>query len=61
MGIISGGSRTRRNGLIRNALKSDAEAICRIYNHYVLNTVITFEEEPLNPTEIAARIGEYTL
>lgn len=47
--------------MIRNALKSDADAICRIYNHYVLNTVITFEEEPLTPAEIVARIEEYSL
>lgn len=47
--------------MIRNALKSDADAICRIYNHYVLNTVITFEEEPLTSAEIVTRIEEYSL
>lgn len=46
--------------MIRNAEKSDAAAICRIYNHYVLHTAITFEEEPVSETEMAARIEEYT-
>lgn len=46
--------------VIRNAETSDAAAICRIYNHYVRNTVITFEEQPVPETEMASRIEEYT-
>ena len=36
----------------------DASAIARIYNHYVLNTVITFEEEVISSGEMAHRIEE---
>lgn len=46
------------NILIRNANENDAEAIARIYNHYILNTVITFEEETVSNQEIASRIKE---
>ena len=31
--------------MIRDAEIKDAESICNIYNPYILNTVITFEEE----------------
>ena len=44
--------------MIRPAAASDAEAIARIYNHYVLNTVITFEEEEVSATQMAARIAD---
>ena len=44
--------------MIRPAREGDAEAIARIYNHYVLNTVITFEEEAVSIAEMAARIAE---
>jgi len=37
---------------------SDAEEIARIYNHYVLETIVTFEEEPVEAPEIARRIVE---
>lgn len=33
---------------IRNAVVDDAEQICDIYNHYVLNSLVTFD---LNPTD----------
>jgi phosphinothricin acetyltransferase len=41
---------------IREAAASDAAAIAGIYNHYVLGTVVTFEEEPVSSDEIARRI-----
>jgi phosphinothricin acetyltransferase len=44
--------------LIRTATESDAEAIVRIYNHYVLNTSITFEEDAVSSQEMAGRIAE---
>jgi phosphinothricin acetyltransferase len=44
--------------MIRSATKDDANAIARIYNHYILNSVITFEEEAVSPTEMAGRIGK---
>ncbi|HUP97907.1 MAG TPA: arsinothricin resistance N-acetyltransferase ArsN1 family B [Usitatibacter sp.] len=43
---------------IRAAAASDAPAIARIYNHYVAETIVSFEEEPVAPGEIAARIAE---
>lgn len=46
--------------MIRNATTGDAGAICRIYNHYVENTIITFEEQPVPVAEMADRIDEYT-
>ena len=41
---------------IRNVSLDDATVIAHIYNPYVLNTVITFEETPVTPEEISARI-----
>jgi len=43
--------------VIRPAVPSDAEAIARIYNHYVLHTVVTFEEQPVSSAEMAGRIA----
>jgi len=42
--------------LIRPALPSDAAAITAIYNPYITDTVITFEEEALSPEEMEGRI-----
>ena len=44
--------------LVRPATAADAEAIARIYNFYVANTVITFEEEAVSAPDMAARIAE---
>ena len=46
------------NLIVRPALVTDAEAIARIYNYYVQNTVITFEEEPVSAQAMATRIAE---
>lgn len=43
---------------IREAAASDASAIAVIYNHYVAETVVTFEEEPVPVAEIVRRIEE---
>jgi L-amino acid N-acyltransferase YncA len=43
---------------IRPALASDADAIARIYEHYVLNTTISFEEQPVAPAQMWERIRE---
>ncbi len=43
---------------VRPAIASDAEALARIYNYYVLNTVITFEEEPVSAAIMAARVAD---
>jgi phosphinothricin acetyltransferase len=44
--------------MIRPCLASDAARICEIYNHYVRETVITFEEEPVSEREMAERIRD---
>ena len=43
---------------IRAADDGDAEAIARIYNHYILNTVVTFEEETITATDMSARMAD---
>lgn len=42
--------------MIRPVTAADAPALSAIYNHYVLHTVVTFEEEPVADAEMAARI-----
>jgi len=42
--------------MIREARQEDAPALAEIYNYYVENTVITFEEEPVLPEEMERRI-----
>ena len=44
--------------MIRECLASDAATVCEIYNHYILDTVVTFEETPLGVAEMAQRIAE---
>ena len=39
-------------------MADDAAAIAAIYNHYVRETVVTFEEEPVDSGEMATRIGQ---
>ncbi|HEX7081633.1 MAG TPA: arsinothricin resistance N-acetyltransferase ArsN1 family B [Gammaproteobacteria bacterium] len=41
----------------RPATPDDAPQICAIYNHYVVSTVVTFEEEPVAAADMAARIS----
>jgi len=43
---------------VRPAADADAVGIAAIYNHYVQETVVTFEEEPVAPREIARRMAE---
>ncbi|WP_053975468.1 arsinothricin resistance N-acetyltransferase ArsN1 family B [Mangrovimonas xylaniphaga] len=42
--------------MVRNVEMSDAEEISNIYNYYIKNTVITFEEMPLSKEVMAERI-----
>jgi L-amino acid N-acyltransferase YncA len=44
--------------IVRPASAADAEAIARIYNYYIQNTVITFEEELVPAQVMAARMAE---
>ena len=46
--------------MIRRTLVSDAQEICDIYNFYVLNTSVTFEEQPVSLTAMQNRILELT-
>jgi phosphinothricin acetyltransferase len=43
---------------IRPAVPADADALSRIYNHYVAKTHVTFEEDPITPDEMARRIHD---
>ena len=44
--------------VIRSAETKDAEAIARIYNHYVVETIVTFDEVPVTAADIERRIEE---
>lgn len=44
--------------VIRPARSADAEALARIYNPYILETIITFEEQALSATDMAARLDQ---
>jgi phosphinothricin acetyltransferase len=44
--------------IIRPALPSDSESIASIYNHYVLHSVSTFEEQTVSSQTIARRIAD---
>jgi len=46
--------------MIRPATTADAAAVAEIYNHYILNTIVTFEEEAISAAEMAGRITEIT-
>ncbi len=43
---------------IRAATPADAESLARIYNFYVRETIVTFEEEGVSAAEMAARFQE---
>jgi L-amino acid N-acyltransferase YncA len=47
-----------RGVIVRSATAEDAEAVAAVYNHYVTQTVVTFEEEAISASEISRRIGE---
>jgi phosphinothricin acetyltransferase len=43
---------------LRMAQASDAAAIVAIYNHYILTSTISFEEEPVSATQMQQRIAD---
>jgi phosphinothricin acetyltransferase len=43
---------------IRPATTADAVAVAGVYNHYVKDTTVTFEDEEVIPSEIARRIRD---
>lgn len=46
--------------MLRNAVIDDALEICKIYNYYIENTIISFEEVPVSVEEMKNRIREVT-
>jgi len=44
------------DNIIRNAAPADAAGIAEIYNHHIRETIITFEEKPVIPSEVTQRI-----
>ena len=46
------------NAIVRSADVQDAARIVPIYNHYVAETCITFETEPVTEEDMARRIRE---
>lgn len=43
--------------MIRLVESQDIPALCAIYNHYVENSVATFEESPISAAELAHRVA----
>ena len=48
----------KSNVEIRDVLIKDAQDIADIYNYYIENTVVTFEEEPVSCVDFETRIRE---
>jgi len=46
--------------MVRPAQAGDAQSIAKIYNYYIRNTSITFEEQDVTAVEMAQRIKETT-
>jgi L-amino acid N-acyltransferase YncA len=46
--------------MIRQVKDSDADSLCCIYNKYIVDTRITFEETPLHADEMVSRIKNIT-
>lgn len=44
--------------IVRSASAADSASIARIYNYYIQNTVITFEDEPVSVQAMATRVAE---
>ena len=46
--------------MIRRVQEQDVNSICNIYNHYIANTILTFEEDLITAADIAGRITKLT-
>ena len=46
--------------MIRPVQLKDASALANLYNYYVINTTITFEEAPINKEEMGNRIQNHS-
>lgn len=51
-------SHRQKEPVIRAVTAADSEAVARIYNHYVQETIVTFEEQPVSSTAMAQRIRD---
>ena len=45
---------------IRAATADDGAALARIYNHYIANTIVTFEETAVSGTDMTTRVADVT-
>lgn len=43
---------------VRECTPADIPAICAIYNYYIANTLVTFEESPVSVEEMQARVDQ---
>ncbi len=46
------------NGSIRHAAPQDCEAMAAIYNYYVCETIVTFEEDAIAAEEMRSRLSQ---
>lgn len=46
------------SGTVRAAAAADAQAMADIYNHHVVNTIVTFEDEPVDSAEMNRRMRD---
>jgi L-amino acid N-acyltransferase YncA len=46
--------------MIRTVEIKDIQEVCSIYNYYIVNSTITFEEEPISVDEMKKRIFDVT-
>jgi L-amino acid N-acyltransferase YncA len=46
--------------MIRACTSADAAQVCDIYNYYIRETVVTFEEAPVLASDMAKRIADIT-
>ena len=46
--------------MIRFVTANDADRICAIYNHYIENSIATFEEENVAASDMRDRVGDAT-
>ena len=51
-------TKAQHDVIIREADVSDASIIASIYNHYVAETIVTFDEQPVTVAEMARRVEE---
>lgn len=49
---------SERDATVRMATVADAESMIAIYNHYVEETVVTFEEQRVSAEDMAQRIAD---